>query len=300
MKSAGPPAPLQDSGEVFDLGYRPYEGEREGRWRSRRAIWRDGIRTTLGIGKSLGQKVAPFLLLSVAMLPALILIVLSGFVSSLGGDASDIEIPTFAGYYEFAIVPLMLFAAIVSPELLCPDRRHGVLTLYVVRPIRPSDYVASRWLGFMTVALAAVWLPEILLFIWEALQASSTADWLADNWTVVPRFLASGSAIALFFTTLSMFISSFATRRAYAAVLTLAVVFVGAAIAGIAEDNFSGSLADVLSLVGFPQSMAALVNWVFGDPVEAPLAGGVYAAWLVVLTIALLAGLIWRYEKRIR
>ncbi len=300
MSSEGHPAEFSEAGEVFDLGYRSYEGEREGRWRARRAIWRDGIRVTLGIGRSLGQKVAPFLLLAVAMLPALILIVLSGFVSSLGGDTSEIEIPTFAEYYEFAIVPLMLFAAIVSPELLCPDRRQGVLTLYLIRPIRPGDYAAARWFGFLTVALGAVWVPEIVLFIWEALQASSTGDWLADNWTLVPRFLAAGTAIAVFFTTLSMFIASFSTRRAYAAVLTLVVIFVGAAIAGIAEENFSGTLADVLSLAGFPQSIGAVVQWAFGEPVEPPLAGGVYAAWIAALTVAMLAGLLWRYERRVR
>ena len=40
-----------------------------------------------------------------------------------------------------AIVPLGLFAAVVAPLLVCPDRRDGVLSLYAARPITPLDYV---------------------------------------------------------------------------------------------------------------------------------------------------------------
>ena len=54
--------------------------------------------------------------------------------------------------------------------------------------------------------------------------------------------------MALVLTTLALFVSSFATRRAYASVAILAVLFVGSAIGGIAEHNFTGSVADVLSL----------------------------------------------------
>ena len=37
------PAAAPVTGEVFDLGYQRYEGVREGRWRSRRAVWRDAV-----------------------------------------------------------------------------------------------------------------------------------------------------------------------------------------------------------------------------------------------------------------
>ena len=42
--------------EVFDLGYQGYEGERTGRWSRRRAIWRDGIRISLGLGRGAGRR----------------------------------------------------------------------------------------------------------------------------------------------------------------------------------------------------------------------------------------------------
>ena len=36
---------------------------------------------------------------------------------------------------------MFVFAAVVAPELLCRDRRDGVINLYLVRPLTGSDYV---------------------------------------------------------------------------------------------------------------------------------------------------------------
>ena len=56
--------------EVFDLGYQGYEGVRTDRWARRRAIWRDGIRISLGLGRGTGAKIAPWLLLGLALVAA--------------------------------------------------------------------------------------------------------------------------------------------------------------------------------------------------------------------------------------
>ena len=90
------------------------------------------------------------------------------------------------------------------------------------------------------MCLLAAWLPEAILFTWNALDAPSTGSWLADNWDVVPRFLAAGAVVAVPLTTLALLMASFAERRAYATVATLAVVLVGGAIGGIAQENFDG------------------------------------------------------------
>ena len=287
--------------EVFDLGYRRYEGRRTSRWRRRYAIWRDGIRISLGLGRGAGAKIAPWLLIAFALVPAVVLIVIASFVASLGRGAGDVDLPSFAEYYGFAIVPIALFAAIVAPLLLCPDRKDGVLALYAARPITVTDYVTARWAAFLTVAAVATWLPEALLFGWYALDAPSTGSWLVDNWDVVPRFLLAGAAVAVVFTTLALFTASFTARRAYAAVATLAVLFVGSAIGGIAEDNFSGRVADVLSLAALPQVLVDTVHWLFGDDLsKRPLPGSVDAAWLAVVTAALAVALVRRTERQAR
>ena len=171
-----------DAGEVFDLGYQGYEGDRHGRWQARRAIWRDGIRTTLGLGRGTAKKVAPVIFIGLMWLPAVILIVIAGFIATFSGNSGDVDGPTIAEYYDWAFPFALLFSAVVAPELLCPDRRQGVITLYFVRPITSTDYVAARWLAFLTVLAVAFWVPQSLLFGWNALSARDPGDWATDHW----------------------------------------------------------------------------------------------------------------------
>lgn len=286
--------------EIFDLGYRGYEGERTGRWRRRRAIWRDGVRISLGLGRGAGAKFASWLLIGLALVPMVVLVVVAAFLSPAQEAAEEFELPTFADYYEWAILPLALFAAVVAPLLICPDRRDGVLSLYAARPITPTDYVGSRWAAFATVCLIGAWVPEAVLFTWNALDAPSTVSWLTDNWDVVPRFVAAGITVAVPLTTLSLLMASFAERRAYATVATLAVVLVGGAVAGIAEANFEGSIAELGSLADLSQVSLDTVNWIFGDDADSPRAGWMSALWVTGLTVVLAAWLVRRTRQLVR
>ena len=286
-----------DAGEVFDLGYQAYEGARHGRGHSRLAIWRDGVRTTLGLGRSVTKKVAPAIFIGLMWLPAVIVIVITGFVSTFGGDTADIGGPTLSEYYHFAFIFALLFAAVVGPELLCPDRRQGVITLYLVRPITSTDYVAARWFAFLTVMACALWFPELLIFSWNALSAPNPADWAADHWDEVPRFLAAGAVLAVFLTTLTMCTSAFTTRRPYAAIATLAIVSISAAVGGISASAFSGDVGDWSTLIILPGVALSVSDSIFGVEGEGPLADGVYAVWLALLTFGAGGLLWWRYRK---
>src|SRR5262245_42712060 len=228
-----------------------------------------------------------------------VLVVVAAFVGP-ATDPDDFELPSYAEYYDWAMVPLGLFAAVVAPLLICPDRRDGVLALYAARPITPLDYVGARWAAFLTVALGAAWLPEAVLFVWSALDADEPGTFLTDNWDVVPRFLAAGALVATVLTTLALLVSTFTARRAYASVAMLAVLFVGSAIGGIAEEDFSGGVADAVTLASIPQSLTGAVRWLFGDELDRPLSGGVALAWLVGLTVLLALWLVRRTKRLVR
>ena len=99
-------------GEVFDLGYRRYDGPREGRMRVRKALWVNGVRTALGIGRGWGSKVLPAVLFIAVMIPALII--------SIAASQIGVEDPGLLGhddYYGIVSVILILFSAIIAPEL---------------------------------------------------------------------------------------------------------------------------------------------------------------------------------------
>ena len=286
--------------EIFDLGYQGWDGQRTSRWRRRRAIWRDGVRISLGLGRGAGAKFASWLLIGLALVPMVVLVAISAFLSPAQEAADGFELPSYADYYDWALVPLTLFAAVVAPLLLCPDRRDGVLALYGARPITATDYVASRWAAFLTVAGLAAWLPVVVLFTWNALDAASPGSWLTDNWDVVPRSLASAAAVAIPLTTLALLTASFAKRRAYAAVATLAVVLVGSAVAGIGEDSFDGSVADVISLAGLPDVTVDTVRWIFSDERGPSRAGWLSGLWLAGVTVVLAIWLLQRTRQLVR
>ena len=289
------------SAEIFDLGYQGYDGERTGRWARRRAIWRDGLRISLGLGRGAAAKIAPWLLIALALVPMAVLVVLAAFLGSVPTDPEDFELPSYAEYFDYAVIPLGLFAAVVAPLLVCPDRRDGVLSLYAARPITPRDYMGSRWAAFFTVSAAVICVPEGVLYVWNVLDASETGPFFQDNWDVPPRFLLAGTLVAAAFTTLALFTASFTSRRAYAAIATLAVLFIGSAIGGIAEDSFQGGVADVLSLASLPQVMTDTAHWALGDSLhDRPVAGWVSALWLVGLTAILGAWLLRRMTPVMR
>ena len=218
-----------DQAEVFDLGYQPYTGPREGRTRARRAVFENGVRSLLGIGRGGRAKVLPVLLFISAMTPALV------FVAILALVPADDFLPGPAEYYEIIGLVLMIFGAIMAPELLIPDRRDNVLQLYLVRTLSPTDYLGARFFAFLGVVLALVYSGQIVLQLGLIFTATEPLDYLRDNWLDIPRFLAAGVVVALFFTVLPMLVATFTTRRAYAAVFVIAAILASSAVA----DGFS-------------------------------------------------------------
>ena len=214
-------------GEVYDLGYQRYDGPREGRSRARRALLVNGIRSALGIGRGSRAKVLPVLLFMAVLSPAVIMVI----IASVSGPG--FEVSGHAGYYSNIATILLLFSAIIAPELLIPDRRDRVLHLYLVRPLTPTDYVASRWSAFLLVTLAIVYSGQILLFLGLLLTAPEPVDYVRENWLDVPRFLAAGFVVAVFTTTLPLAVAAFTSRRAYAAAFVIGLWIVSLSAAGI-------------------------------------------------------------------
>ena len=225
----------QSGGEVFDLGYQHYDGPREGRVRALKALWVNGVRTALGLGRGSRAQVLPILLFVSVMAPAVILVL----VVSQGAE----NIPGHADYYRIVSIILLLFSAIIAPELLCPDRRDGVIYLYLVRSLTATDYVAGRWLAFFSITLTLVYSGQVVLLVGLVLAAADPVQYIQDNWLDVPRFLAAGLVVAAFTTTLPLAVSAFTTRRAYASVFVIGIFIISLPVAAIltgTECHFEG------------------------------------------------------------
>ena len=110
---------MERQGEVFDLGYRHYDGPRLGRMGAFRALWLNGVRNALGLGRGYRAKILPGLLFFSVMIPALVLTLMATTLGSTEG------LPGHSDYYMIVSIILLIFSAIIAPELLCPDRRDG-------------------------------------------------------------------------------------------------------------------------------------------------------------------------------
>ena len=301
----------QPAGELFDLGYQRYEGPREGRARARKALYVHGVRTAFGLGRGPRAKVLPFLLFVAAIIPALVF----SFIASVA-DLGD-TLPSHADYYRIVSVILLLFSAIMAPELLCPDRRERVMDLYLSRPLSSTDYVGARWLAFFTITLALVYAGQVILFIGLTLAADSPGDHIRDTWLEIPRFLGAGLAIAVFTTTLPMAVAAFTTRRAIASAIVIGIYVISLPIAGIltaCEDGPSqncqpvtgeaGKWIALVNIGGVPILVSDLIFDEEYDPNELrenvsarELPEAVPAGWYLMLTSGLGFTLVWRYRK---
>ena len=258
-------------GQVFDLGYRRYEGPRAGRKRARLAIYKDGLRTAMGLGRGGRAKVPPWLFIAAMLIPAVVFALIAGAANRIAPDFDELDLPSHADYYAIAAIILLIFAAVVGPELLCSDRRDGVIHLYLVRPLTPGDYAGSRWAALVTIMVAAAWLPQLVLLAGLTLGDPDPGSYLAENWLDIPRFLAAGLALALYAATLAFLVASFTTRRAYAAVFLVGLFLISTAVIGSVAQTVDPDVARWIVLLSISDVPLYINDLVFNN--RAPTSG---------------------------
>ena len=312
----------QAQGEIFDIGYQHYDGPRGGRPRAVWSLWVNGFRTTLGLGRGALAKILPGLMFLCVTAPAAGIVLLAAIIGP-----EEALIPSHEDYYELISILLLLFSAIIAPELLIPDRRSGVINLYLVRPITAMDYVAARWSAFLGLSLILAYSGQVLLLIGFLLTAADPVDYLRNNWLDIPKFLAAGALVALFVTTIPMAVSAFTTRRAYAAAAVIAVFVISLPVTGMltaatsCEGDFTvtidsgggqsvqcervtGDLAKWFSLLDVGRAPIHMSDIIFGSESEDDIAevrkelhASIPIAWYALLVLGPAALLLLRYRR---
>ena len=296
------------TGTVFDIGYQHYAGVREGRARALGALVADGVRTALGLGRGARAKLLPWAFVALLSGIALVMALVAGAANRLGGPgtAERTNLPSHGDYYGIAAVILFVFGALVAPELLCRDRREGVLQLYLVRPITGSDYVVARYVACLAVLTGAAWLPQLILFVGLSMGDPTPGAYLRDHWLDVPRLLLAGVTMAAYVTSLALLVASFPTRRAYAAVFLVGhFVITTPLTVGIAEE-LPGALGQWVSMGNLAAIPVHVNDVIFGEVSEltedAPartLPGAVRVGWYLAWTVGA-AAILWARHRRVR
>jgi ABC-2 type transport system permease protein len=227
--------PVSRAGNIYDLGYRRYEGPRLGRAHAIRSLVFHSFRTTFGIGRSGRAKAAPITFGAIAILPAVIIVGGLTIAARFGFDRQldNAEIVGFNNYYSSVTAIIALFCAAQAPELFGRDQRHGVIALYFARALRRSDYALGRLLGFVLAILLLLLLPMVILFLGRVLLSTDIGGAFGANLPNVPPVVAQGLLIAGLYGSLAMAISAYTPRRAYATAGIIALFVLPGLVAGI-------------------------------------------------------------------
>ena len=296
------------TGTVFDIGYQTYEGEREGRGRAWQTIFWDGVKNGMGIGRGGWAKFLPWLVVSPAILTGLVFAAIAAFFEQLGlevdtGEGAEVvDLPSHDDLIGVIGFLLLIFAAFVGPELICPDRRNRVIHLYFVRPITLIDYLGARWLALVVLLLAASLLPHITLWVGLLIGVSDSLGHIQNNWTDIPRFLGNSAVFAVFAASFTFAVSSLTDRRMIATLIVISVIMISS-FAGLIVELFNppDSVSDPIALVNLIDVNTSIIPSIFfGDYTETYDLNIFFPiAWIVLLTAGSIFAT-WRFYSRQR
>ncbi len=283
---------------ILDRGYRSYDGPRLGPTGAVRALAVQTMQRALGLHRSAGSKVLPLLSLGLAYIPAIVFVGISVFASQRDGRIRTF-LPSYGEYYGFVSAAIIVFVAFVAPEVLCTDRRHGMLGLYLASPLTRTTYLLGKALGVLAV-LALVTLGPVLLFLIANILNGTGPEGVGGVLTTLGRAVLAGLAVAVVQTALSLAIASVTTRRAVAAAAVILVIMSTSVFDGVLVRQAGAS--NLVFLTDLLQLPLELVRRIYGEQghvrpwartIDTSTIAAAYLAW----TIAFGGFVVARYRR---
>lgn len=290
--------PAVSTDVIHDIGFRHYDGERFGRGWVVRSLLVDTLRGVFGLGRPARSKVMPWLLVGILMAPPLVIALVAALVHL---DRLPL---TYTQYLSALELPIGLFLAGAAPYAASRDLRHGVLPLYLSRPMLRSDYVAARYGGLAIALLLVMAGPQTLLLV-GALLAKMPVGQQLTGWA---GGLLASLLLAVLLAALGLAIAAFTPRRGLgiAAIITTLVVLSGVtfALSGILENQNLAAPADLVGALDPFRNIDGLSGWLLGVTPSTPeftVTNGWEAVVFALVYLAVVAGcgllLVRRYRK---
>lgn len=278
--SAPTTSPTAPTARIIDRGYRRYDGERTGRRGATATLWRQSVQRALGLRRSTWAKVLPFAAVLISYVPAVVFI---GQVALLSDAQLELlELPSYGDYFPFIQAALTLIVAFIAPEVLCTDRRTGMLGIYLASPLTRDSYLVAKALAVLSVLSLVTVGPPLLMLIAYVLQGVGP-DGPVDVVLTLVRIVGAGLVLGVLYTSVSLGVSSLTDRKSFATAAMLLLMLVSSIFIGV-----------LVGTVGAPESLQAvsllagpflLVKLIHGEtpPADITLAAALAgaAAWTV-------------------
>jgi len=291
-------------GAVYDRGYRPYAGPRGARGAATWALYKATVRRALGLRRSWRQKFAPFVLLGIATIPAVINVGI-GYVTRDQPVFDRVELITYREYVGVSST-LLLFVGLVAPDVICPDRRQRVLPLLFARPLTGADYVLAKVGAIASILFAFSYLPQVVLFLGNMLVSDSALSYFTGHLDVLWKVPLAVAVLAVFHAVIGVALASLTDRRIVAGAAIIGTFLVTSiAASSIVGGNEggpggSGEYAALINIIALPLYLRDVIFLGhvdrFGD-----LGGVEHGGWLALALYAAIVGsglgvLLWRYR----
>jgi ABC-2 type transport system permease protein len=287
---------------IYDLGYRHYDGPRTGRWGTFATLYTSSVRNAFGLGRRTSSKIIPFTLAVFAFVPAIIQVGIGAITS--GVDA-DVEIFKHEDYFGYVQIVLVLFCAAVAPELVGRDQRTKTLSLYFSRALPRVDYALARFAALTSVMLVLTLGPQLLLFVGNGMAADDLSGYVADRWDLIFPILGGSILLSAMIASVGLVVASYIPRRAYATAVIVGVFVLTFTFASILMETLDTEYAQYALLLS-PAVWDGIVFWLFrvDAPSDNVLADASFAGWVYfaagLATTALALGLTLRRFQRIQ
>lgn len=286
-------APNPDTGaRIHDVRYRRYSGALVSRPRSVLAFARAGWLRALGIRRSAGAKVWPFLLVAAIYLPVVVVTAVAAIARDAVQNRGPAELMSYALFLSSTGLAVVVFAASTIPSLLTKDRRDHVLSLYFSTALSRTEYLLGRIGSALGLMLFLTLGPTLVLFVAGVLVAKGPVRYLGDHAHELPRILAAAVLVSLYHALVALFFGALTARRTLAVGSYLVTLLVSGALAGGLAQGFGNDSIDVANLATLPYEVARAV---LHASVDYPTGHAVIA--YVVVCAAALGGLALRYGR---
>lgn len=280
--------------QIYEQGYRRYEGSRTGVGGAIRTLVIHSIRAVLGLGRSARHKIVPVLVICFSYIPAMVFV---GVAALLPENLGDEFVPSYADYYGFITAALLLFAGLVAPELLCTDRRTGMLGVYLASPLDRRTYLLGKTIAIATILAIVTIGPPLLLLIAFSLVDAGPAGWV-EGFKVGLRILGAGAVMSAFFASISMAVSATTDRKGAAIASTIGLLFGSTVVAnGLVEGGGLSDLVRLGDLLSLPGELTYRIHGEQGEWASRDLSTSLMAL-AVAGIIAACSAWVWdRYRR---
>ncbi|QXJ23717.1 ABC transporter permease [Actinomadura graeca] len=283
---------------IHDIGYRHYDGRRNGRAYVLRSLFVHNLRAAYGLGRPARAKVMPFLLAAIMLLPA------AGSVAVFAVTKQEDALMRYSSYAPLLQVIIAIFLATQAPVLASRELRFHVVPLYFSRPVGHLDFVLAKVVAMTTALFALMAVPVTVLYVGGLVtKVPDSADQLG-------RYLGALVGCVLFALVLGaigMVVAAFTPRRGFGVAAVIAVYMLSSTfvliVQGIAEEQTDFTLSGWVGLLAPFNLVDAVQVRLLGAEkssvqVAPGVAGGAIAlALCAVIVLGAVAVLYRRFRK---